>query len=449
MKNEIRLALLCLAVTSAPAFAQGMVPQCGPAMFDQARNAYTVMNPSASTVNQQCLLTVRAPGTMSNEERQSPSTYVAEGTYMIELSGGGGGGGGGANRDKGGGGGGAGAAPSKTSQYLSPGVYKLTIGTGGYGGDAKGGRTGSGNPTSMTVASSGQLIAGFAGADTWQQQSVAATDGRGGQATPGGSTGGNGGDSGPRSEENAQSGGQSQTGGYAGQPGRAGTESGRGVDTTGTSITQANAGGGGGASVGSGGSGESANRNSAAGQGDLGGGGGGGRGGQNMADRGAAGGHGFIRLTMTQAATVAMAPAPAPIVMAAAPVARPAPEKYSLSTDALFGFGKSTLKPAGEAKLDELVGKLRGINIQSITDTGHADRFGSEELNQRLSEERAMTVKNYLVGKGIDSNLIASSGKGESQPMTAAGDCKGPATAKVIACLAPDRRVDLEVFGTR
>lgn len=444
MKNEIRLALLCLATVAAPAFAQSASPQCGASNFDQARNAYTIMNPAAGAVNQQCFLTVYPAGSMVNESRQNPAMYPTEGTYTIELSGGGGGGGG-ASKDEGGGGGGAGAAPSRTTRYLTPGTYKLTIGTGGQGGSANGGRTFSGAPTSLLNMTTGQLVAGFAGADSWTPQSSNATDGRGGTAAPGGSSGGAGGDSGLKnSESTAQSGGQSQTAGYAGTAGASGSESGRNSDRT----SQANAGGGGGAGVGSGGSGESVNSNAAAGAGNLGGGGGGGRGGANTADAGGRGGHGFIKLTMTAAAPVAVAPAP--IVMASAPAAaRPAPEKYSLSTDALFAFGKSTLRPSGESKLDELVGKLRDVNIQSITDTGHADRIGSDETNQRISEERAASVKSYLVSKGIDSRSIVASGKGETQPMTAASDCKGAATAKVIACLAPDRRVDIEVFGTR
>ena len=69
-------------------------------------------------------------------------------------------------------------------------------------------------------------------------------------------------------------------------------------------------------------------------------------------------------------------------------------------------------------------------------------------MNQKLSVSRAESVKAYLVSKGFSPTSIAVAGKGESQPVTSADDCKGPATAKVIACLAPDRRVDIEVVGT-
>ncbi len=425
MKNEIRMALLCLAAASAPAFAQSASPQCGYSNYDGTLNAFTVVNPVVGAVNQQCFVTVHASGSAPDKSGQYAAPTLFEGTYAIELVGGGGGGGGGASKDQGGGGGGAGAVPSQTVQYLSPGVYKLTLGTGGEGGAANGGRTGDGNPTSLTNAATGQLIAGFAGADTWTQHSQAAGDGHGGVAAAGGSSGGSGGDSGSRSEEKAQAGGAAQTGGYSGMPGLAGGESGRSAKTDAGNVIQANAGGGGGASIGSGGTGESAKQTAA-----------------TEAGAGSRGGHGLIRLTLKAAAPVALAPAPA--IVAPAPLM----QKYSLSTDALFGFGQSTLRPAGEAKLDDLVGKLKGVDIDRITDTGHADRIGSSELNQRLSLSRAETVKAYLVSKGVPPGRISVAGRGETQPLTSSDDCKGPATAKVIACLAPDRRVDIEVSGS-
>jgi outer membrane protein OmpA-like peptidoglycan-associated protein len=334
--------------------------------------------------------------------------------------------------------------------YLNPGVYKLTIGTGGDGGSANGGRTEAGNPTSLTDASTGALIAGFPGADVWSQRSRAATDGSGGAANLGGSSGGSGGDkvsaTGVKTENSAQAGGASQTPGYSGTAGPAGDESGRSVGTQNGAMVQSNAGGGGGASVGSGGSGQSANTTAVAGVGGLGAGGGGGRGGLTTADSGSRGGHGFIRLTMAQAAPVpmAVAPAPAPVI-----VQMPAPaQRYSLSTDTLFGFGKSELKPAGEDKLDNVVAKLEETRMGRISVTGHADRIGSSENNQQLSVRRAESVKRYLVSKNVQSDRITVIGKGETEPLTNSADCQGATSAKVIACLAPDRRVDVVMHGT-
>ncbi|WP_296445232.1 OmpA family protein [Rhodoferax sp. UBA5149] len=448
MKKEIRLALWCLAATSVPAFAQNAVPPCGAANFDQTRNAFTIVNPAADSVNQQCILTVYPRGTASEQTRQFPALYPIEGSYLIELSGGGGGGGGGASRDQGGGGGGAGATPSRTVQYLAPGMYKLTIGMGGSGGSANGGRTEAGNPTSLTVASTGRLVAGFAGADVWRQRTQAAGDGSGGMALAGGSSGGSGGaaiaNSGAKVENLAQSGSLSQTPGYTGVAGQSGSESGRSAQTKVGNVVQANAGGGGGASVGSGGAGESVSRDAVAGIGDLGGGGGGGRGGMDTADSGGRGGHGFIRLTMAEPAPQQMA---APVIVALAPVTQTV-QRYSLSTDALFAFGKSTLKPVGEARLDDLANKLREVNISSITYTGHADRIGSSDANQRLSEGRAESVKTYLASRGVQYEHVQVVGMGETQPVTSSDACRGPVSAKVIACLQPDRRVDIDVAGT-
>jgi len=294
MKNEIRLALLCMAVASAPAFAQSSLPECATTNFDQARNEFTIINPAVGAVNQQCYLTVYPNGPTRDQTYQYPRPHMTEGSYNIELVGGGGGGGGGGSMDKGGGGGGAGAAPLRTVRYLAPGVYKLTIGTGGEGGSANGGRSGDGNPTSLTNANTGALIAGFAGADVWQHQTVAASDGHGGAAAPGGSRGGSGGDSGGnggnQTEAMAQAGGTLPMSGYTGVPGQAGSESGRSAkNEAGNVVVQANAGGGGGASVGSGATGESAGANT-------------------IARAGTKGGDGFIRLSLATPAPVAAAP---------------------------------------------------------------------------------------------------------------------------------------------
>ena len=134
-------------------------------------------------------------------------------------------------------------------------------------------------------------------------------------------------------------------------------------------------------------------------------------------------------------------PAPAPKKML--------PQKLDFSADALFDFDKSALKPEGKAMLDDLARELNGAKYEVIVATGHADRIGSKAYNQKLSERRANVVKDYLVSKGIPANRINASGRGETQPSTKPGDCKGPINKKLIACLQPDRRVDVEVTGTK
>lgn len=142
---------------------------------------------------------------------------------------------------------------------------------------------------------------------------------------------------------------------------------------------------------------------------------------------------------------VAPAPAPAPAPRAVTPVS----QKVTLKADTLFDFDKSVLKPEGRRELDDLIEKLKMIDIETIIDIGHADRFGSDTYNQKLSMRRAESVKAYLVSKGVPADRIFTEGKGKTQPVTKPGECKGPATRKVIACLQPDRRVEIEVIGTQ
>ena len=137
-------------------------------------------------------------------------------------------------------------------------------------------------------------------------------------------------------------------------------------------------------------------------------------------------------------------PPPAP---AAAP--KPAAQKVTLAADALFDFNKATLRPEGQAKLDKLAGDIKGIKLEVIIAVGHADRFGTDAYNQKLSEKRAEAVKAYLVSKGIEPNRVYTEGKGKKQPITKADQCKGPKSKKVVDCLQPDRRVEIEVIGTK
>ena len=149
-------------------------------------------------------------------------------------------------------------------------------------------------------------------------------------------------------------------------------------------------------------------------------------------------------------AQAAVVPPPAQVAALTPPPApRPVAEKLTLDADALFDFDKATLRPAGRDTLDGFISKLRDISPETIMAIGHADRFGTDAYNQRLSERRVTTVKEYMVSKGVEPGRIYTEGKGETQPVTKAEDCAGPKSAKVIACLQPDRRVDIEVIGTK
>ncbi|MEA3194902.1 MAG: OmpA-OmpF porin, family [Betaproteobacteria bacterium] len=147
----------------------------------------------------------------------------------------------------------------------------------------------------------------------------------------------------------------------------------------------------------------------------------------------------------------AKAPEPEPLAQTESPRG-PVLEKVSLSTDVLFEFGKADLKDSGKQKLDELAGRVQDANLEAVVATGHADRIGKDDANQKLSEARANAVKQYLDGKVATSNIEVA-GKGEAEPVTgAACDRMGPEqrkNRKLVDCLQPDRRVEIEVFGTR
>ncbi|MBI4291798.1 MAG: OmpA family protein [Betaproteobacteria bacterium] len=139
---------------------------------------------------------------------------------------------------------------------------------------------------------------------------------------------------------------------------------------------------------------------------------------------------------------MAKPPAPAPRVV-------PVTQKVTISADALFDFDKSAVRPDGKTKLDGLVNQIKSVNVETIIAIGHADRLGSDAYNMKLSQRRAEAVKAYLVSRGIDAKRIHTEGRGEKQPVTKPGACKGGKSPKVIACLQPDRRVVIEVIGTR
>jgi OOP family OmpA-OmpF porin len=144
--------------------------------------------------------------------------------------------------------------------------------------------------------------------------------------------------------------------------------------------------------------------------------------------------------------------APKPAVAAPAAAAAAAPKKCdftaTLKDDQTFAFGKATLKPSAMAQLDkEVIAKLSNCaEVKLILVTGHTDRIGSQQGNQKLSEKRADTVKAYLMKKGVKSN-IETMGAGKTQAVPGVScDDKLP-KKKLIDCLAPNRRTVVEVQG--
>ena len=144
--------------------------------------------------------------------------------------------------------------------------------------------------------------------------------------------------------------------------------------------------------------------------------------------------------------------AAAPVI---APAPAPAPEvqtkHFTLKSDVLFNFNKATLKPEGKQALDQMYTQLSNLDPKegSVVVLGFTDRIGSDAYNQGLSEKRAQSVVDYLVSKGIPADKISARGMGKSNPVTG-NTCDGvKAKAALIDCLAPDRRVEIEVKGSK
>ena len=140
----------------------------------------------------------------------------------------------------------------------------------------------------------------------------------------------------------------------------------------------------------------------------------------------------------------------APPAAPAAPVAPPAPsvQKITLASKALFDFDKAILKPEGKAVLDrEIVSRIKEVQkLELVLVTGHTDRLGSQQYNQKLSERRAAAVAAYLASRGVPKDKIETLGMGKTQPVPGVV-CEQKNRKALIACLQPHRRVEVEVKG--
>ncbi|MBB4225767.1 OmpA family protein [Variovorax guangxiensis] len=140
-----------------------------------------------------------------------------------------------------------------------------------------------------------------------------------------------------------------------------------------------------------------------------------------------------------------VAPVPAAAVAAA-------PQRFKLAADALFAFDKSDMADMsadGRAQLDQLAAQLKGQykRFDTITVIGHTDRLGGDIYNQALSAARAATVRDYLIAQGLPRSALRAFGVGKTQPLVSCND--GGSRSQLIACLQPNRRVELEVSGER
>ncbi len=135
----------------------------------------------------------------------------------------------------------------------------------------------------------------------------------------------------------------------------------------------------------------------------------------------------------------------------AAPVVAPevVSKTFNLSSDVTFAFGKANLKPQAKATLDGIYGEIAQINNANVAVAGYTDRIGKDAPNVKLSQRRADSVANYLVAKGVPAQNISAVGHGKANPVTGSTCDAVKGRKALIACLAPDRRVEIAVNGTK
>lgn len=134
------------------------------------------------------------------------------------------------------------------------------------------------------------------------------------------------------------------------------------------------------------------------------------------------------------------------------PVVAAKPQQINLAADALFAFGKSdrnSMSPAGRLSLDNLISQIKGqyMSIDRIHIVGHADPLGNESLNERLSSERALTVRDYLLSNGLQGTNVSGEGRGSREPV--ANQCSRVISPASVQCNQPNRRVMVEISGAR
>src|SRR5690625_1258023 len=113
-----------------------------------------------------------------------------------------------------------------------------------------------------------------------------------------------------------------------------------------------------------------------------------------------------------------------------------------LDSDVLFDFGQAELKPEGKRQIEQYVPLIKARGKTWIEVVGHTDRIGSKSTNDRLSMERAESVRNLLIANGLDPDRIRTSGLVSTRPSFS---CPDQARDALIECLAPNRRVVIDV----
>lgn len=126
-------------------------------------------------------------------------------------------------------------------------------------------------------------------------------------------------------------------------------------------------------------------------------------------------------------------------------VVQPEPVAFSLDGDVGFAFDSAELTAHGRNEVSKIAQNLKQQSeLSEVVITGHTDRLGSEAYNQTLSQRRAETVRQALASEGVDYRVLQAKGYGASEPVV---QCDNASRANLIACLAPNRRVEITVQG--
>ncbi|MDQ0086122.1 outer membrane protein OmpA-like peptidoglycan-associated protein [Variovorax boronicumulans] len=132
-------------------------------------------------------------------------------------------------------------------------------------------------------------------------------------------------------------------------------------------------------------------------------------------------------------------------------VERPAPAQRTIQmkADALFAFDKSSLNdllPGGAAELERVTAEVRSGSVERLQVVAYADRLGKAEYNLALSQARARTIADYFVRKGVPADRVSAVGRGATMPVV---QCDDKQVAALRKCLAPNRRVEVQVWQTQ
>ena len=131
------------------------------------------------------------------------------------------------------------------------------------------------------------------------------------------------------------------------------------------------------------------------------------------------------------------------------PAATMLPMTITVEADPLFDFDQYAIRPESRKKLDDLVQQLKGVAYGEVITVGFADPIGTPMYNQTLSQRRAAAVEQYLLSIGVPADKVRVEARGETEEYATYQDCSGQGKQKLIACLQPDRRVEVTVTAAK